>query len=64
METPLACGNGTYANTTGLTDCKTCLAGFYCADPDLTPMPCAYGYYSHPGAVYCLPCPAGHRYAK
>ena len=64
MESPLACGNGTYANTTGLSGCQTCPAGYRCGDPRLTPTPCDDGFYSGAGAVYCLECPAGYRYVS
>ena len=64
METPLVCGNGTYANSTGLSSCKTCPAGYSCGDPRLTPKLCPDGFYSGDGFVYCLECPAGYRYDK
>ena len=64
MESPLPCGNGTYANKTGLSGCETCPAGHYCGDPRLTPKPCQDGFYSNAGAVYCLECRAGYRYVK
>ena len=61
MESPTACSNGTYANTTGLSACVTCPAGYFCGDPRSTPTPCRDGFYSGAGAVYCLECPAGYR---
>lgn len=62
MDTPVACNNGTYSNTTASTECKICPATYSCGDPQLTPQLCLDGYYSSDGALYCLECPTGYRY--
>ncbi len=62
-QAPVACPNGTFANTTGfaaLTDCLTCLEGFYCGICTVTPTLCDEGYYCPAGSAKETICPAGY----
>ena len=61
MHSQLPCVNGTFANKTRSTVCKTCPVGYECLDPRETPSRCSEGYYSVGGTTLCVRCPAGHR---
>ena len=60
--TPTPCSAGWYSNETGLSECKTCPAGFYC-DPSVStvvPLACPQGYYCPAGtALNWQACPVG-----
>jgi len=61
---PLGCEAGTYAATTGLSQCVECLEGYYCVENSTGYMdtPCPTGHYCPNGTRYATeyPCPAGY----
>ena len=62
----IRCDSGTYQDEIGMSDCKTCPAGFFC-DSDTNPVTnldgklCSQGYYCPNGTMYStqFPCPIG-----
>jgi hypothetical protein len=63
------CPVGFYADQTGLTYCKVCPSGYYCADKTIAPVKCPKGYFSQNGTYNnymwpqvgdsCTKCPVG-----
>ena len=60
---PIPCDNGTYADETGLSACKTCPEGYWCPleTSNYTDYPCPTGFYCPNGTRYWndMPCPVG-----
>ena len=63
---PIPCSNGTFSNQSGLHECLTCLAGYYCPteSSDISHFACPQGYYCPSGTKhpFQFPCPVGTFY--
>lgn len=60
---PLGCEPGTYALSTGLSECMRCVEGYYCMGnvTDYRDTPCPTGHYCLNGTRFATqyPCPVG-----
>eukprot|EP00002_Diphylleia_rotans_P010730 TRINITY_DN2129_c0_g1_i2.p1 TRINITY_DN2129_c0_g1~~TRINITY_DN2129_c0_g1_i2.p1 ORF type:complete len:5186 (-),score=657.71 TRINITY_DN2129_c0_g1_i2:603-16160(-) len=56
---PFPCPPGKFANQTGMDQCNSCTAGYYCPERSQVPLICSAGNYCPPESSFPTQCPLG-----